>query len=69
MAEYTSLKFTDLDFYFFYYDISGKHQLSIVVGEIDYDGTFMRMFKDELNPVPEYPEELTFEGAKNLKKR
>lgn len=51
----------------YYYDISGKHQLSIVVGEIDYDGTFMRMFKDELNPVPEYPEELTFEGAKKLK--
>ena len=38
-----------------------------MVGEIDYDGTFMRMLKDELNPVPEYPEELTFEGEKKLK--
>ncbi len=51
----------------YYYDISGKHQLSVVVGELDYDGTFMRMFKDEINPVPEYPEELTYEGAKKLK--
>ncbi len=51
----------------YYYDISGKHQLGTVVGEIDYDGTFMRLFKDELNEVPEYPEELTYEGAKKLK--
>ncbi len=51
----------------YYYDISGKHQLSVVVGETDYDGTFMRMFRDEINPVPEYPEELTYEGAKKLK--
>lgn len=42
----------------YYYDISGKHQLGTVVGEIDYDGTFMKLFKDELNPVPEYPDEL-----------
>ncbi len=42
----------------YYYDISGKHQLGKVVGEIDYDGTFMRMFRDEINPKPEYPDEL-----------
>lgn len=42
----------------YYYDISGRHQMGTTVGELDYDGTFMRMFKDELNEVPEYPEEL-----------
>lgn len=42
----------------YYYDISGRHQMSTTVGELDYDGTFMRMFKDEINEVPEYPEEL-----------
>ena len=42
----------------YYYDISGKHKIGTIVGEIDYDGTFMRMFKDEINEVPEYPEEL-----------
>lgn len=51
----------------YYYDISGKHQLGTIVGEIDYDDTFMRMFRDELNEVPDYPDELTFEGAKKLK--
>ena len=42
----------------YYYDISGRHKMGTVVGELDYDGTFMRMFKDEINEVPEYPEEL-----------
>ena len=42
----------------YYYDISGRHQMGTVVGELDYDRTFMRMFKDEINEVPEYPEEL-----------
>ena len=42
----------------YYYDISGRHQLGKIVGEIDYDSTFMRMFKDEINEVPEYPDEL-----------
>ena len=41
-----------------YYDISGRHKMGVIVGELDYDGTFMRMFKDELNEVPEYPDEL-----------
>ena len=42
----------------YYYDISGRHQMGTQVGEMDYDGTFMRMFKDEINEVPEYPDEL-----------
>ena len=42
----------------YYYDISGRHKMGTTVGELDYDGTFMRMFRDELNEVPEYPEEL-----------
>ena len=42
----------------YYYDISGRHQMGVIVGELDYDGTFMRMFKDEINEVPEYPDEL-----------
>ena len=42
----------------YYYDISGRHKMGVIVGELDYDGTFMRMFKDELNEVPEYPDEL-----------
>ena len=42
----------------YYYDISGRHQIGTIVGEIDYDRTFMRMFKDEINEVPEYPDEL-----------
>ena len=42
----------------YYYDISGRHQMGTVVGEIDYDDNFIRLFKDELNEVPEYPEEL-----------
>lgn len=42
----------------YYYDISGRHQMGTVVGELDFDSTFMRMFKDEINEVPEYPEEL-----------
>ena len=42
----------------YYYDISGRHKLGTVVGEIDYDALFTRLFKDELNEVPEYPDEL-----------
>ena len=42
----------------YYYDISGRHKIGVTVGEIDYDGTFIRMFKDEINEVPEYPDEL-----------
>ena len=42
----------------YYYDISGRHKMGVIVGELDYDRTFMRMFKDELNEVPEYPDEL-----------
>ena len=42
----------------YYYDISGRHKLGTVVGEIDYDALFTRLFKDELNPEPEYPDEL-----------
>lgn len=42
----------------YYYDISGRHKMGTIVGELDYDGTFIRMFKDEINEVPEYPEEL-----------
>ena len=40
------------------YDISGRHKLGSVVGEIDYDGMFVRMFRDEINDVPGYPDEL-----------
>ena len=42
----------------YFYDISGRHKMGTIVGELDYDSTFMRMFKDEINEVPEYPEEL-----------
>ena len=50
----------------YYYDISGRHKMGNVVGELDFDDTFMRMFRDEINEVPEYPDELKdgFEGYK-----
>ncbi|MBR6452528.1 MAG: hypothetical protein IKS87_07465 [Lachnospiraceae bacterium] len=42
----------------YYIDVSGRHKLGTVVGEVDYDDSFVRLFKDEINEVPEYPEEL-----------
>lgn len=42
----------------YFIDISGKHKMGTVVGEVDFDGVFMRLFKDEINEMPEYPDEL-----------
>ncbi len=42
----------------YYIDVSGMHKMGTVVGEVDYDDSFVRLFKDEINEVPEYPEEL-----------
>lgn len=42
----------------YYYDISGRHKMGTEVGEMDYDALFTRLFRDELNEVPEYPDEL-----------
>ena len=45
----------------YYYDISGRHILSIGVGTIlaDKGGIAqVRLFKDELNPAPPRPKEL-----------
>ncbi|MBR5115451.1 MAG: hypothetical protein IK096_00160 [Lachnospiraceae bacterium] len=40
------------------YDASGRHLIAKVIGELDYDACFTRLYKDEINPVPERPEEL-----------
>ena len=54
--KYFEVAWSDDELYF--YDASGRHKLGNVVGEIDYDSCFVRLFKDEINPVPERPEEL-----------
>ena len=57
--KYFELVWNDNEIY--YYDISGRHLLSIGVGSMLYDRggvCIVRLFKDELNPVPPRPAEL-----------
>ena len=57
--KYFDLVWNDNEIY--YYDISGRHLLSIAVGSFYFDrggAAFVRLFKDEQNPVPPRPAEL-----------
>ena len=57
--KYFDLVWNDNEIY--YYDVSGRHLLSIAVGSFYFDrggAAFVRLFKDEQNPVPPRPAEL-----------
>ncbi len=57
--KYFNLVWNDGEIY--YYDVSGRHLLSIAVGSFYFDrggAALVRLFKDELNPVPPRPAEL-----------
>ena len=61
MRNYFELAWCDDEIY--YYDASGRHKLGNVPGEIDFDSCFVRLFLDEINPVPERPVELGGPGG------
>ena len=61
MRKYFELAWCDDEIY--YYDASGRHKLGNVPGEIDIDSCFVRLFLDEINPVPERPVELGGPGG------
>ena len=57
--KYFDLVWNDNEIY--YYDVSGRHLLSIAVGSFYFGrggAAFVRLFKDEQNPVPPRPAEL-----------
>ena len=59
-GKYFELVWNDNEIY--YYDVTGRHLLSISVGSFHFDrggAAFVRLFRDELNPVPQRPRELT----------
>ncbi|MBQ7514871.1 MAG: hypothetical protein IJS96_01200 [Schwartzia sp.] len=61
--KYFDLVWNDNEIY--YYDVSGRHLLSIAVGSFYFDrggAALVRLFKDELNPVPPRPKELGGKG-------
>lgn len=61
MRNYFELVWCDDEIY--YYDASGRHKLGNIPGEIDFDSCFVRLFLDEINPVPERPAELGGPGG------
>ena len=61
MRKYFELAWCDDEIY--YYDASGRHKLGNIPGEIDFDSCFVRLFLDEINPVPERPQELGGPGG------
>ena len=61
--KYFDLVWNDNEIY--YYDVSGRHLLSLSVGCFYFDrggAAIVRLFKDELNPVPPRPKELGGKG-------